>query len=331
MLRFRHPYAVALLNGGFEGQDRPCLILEYVRGTTLEKLIQRNNRLTPPRVCRLVGQLCQALHAAHGAGILHRDLSAENLMVVPGAAHDPTGRLGEHIKVMDFGLARLGKGFFVPMEKLTGSGTSIGGGTPDYMCPEQICGEAVDERGDLYSVGVILYKMLTGRLPFDAAEQTEDILAAHVHNDPPRFEQFAIDDVPDAVQDVVRSCLAKNPRERPQSARAVAEALAKALGHSSVRPEDFPTIEALEHPTVSNNDPALDRFEAWMPEQIAVMKLRGFIDAVGGEVMASEPGALHVRCATRGWRRCKLHAVFCLSSGWDEKPCGHLQRYCLSC
>jgi serine/threonine protein kinase len=292
MKRFRHAHAVSLLDGALEGPDRPCLILEYVRGITLEELLQRHGRLPPERVGRLLGQLCQVLHAAHRMGILHRDLSAENLMVVPDDTR--TGGAPEHLKVMDFGLARLGHGFFVPMEKLTGSGNSIGGGTPDYMCPEQIRGEGVDHRGDLYSVGVILFKMLTGRLPFDTGDDMTDILLAHVRMEPSSFERVGVDDVAPAVEAVVQSCLAKHPSERPQSARDLAERFGKALGRPIARPEDFPTT-AVERKRQPDADGTLDRFEAWMPEQIAVMKLRAFIAGVGGEVVASEPGSLRVR------------------------------------
>ena len=216
-------------------------------------------------------------------------------MVVPGAAETPVGGPGEHVKVMDFGLASLGNGFFVPMEKLTGAGNSIGGGTPDYMCPEQIRGEGVDQRGDLYSVGVILYKMLTGRLPFGAEADTADILLAHVHAEPLRFAQLGVHDVPAAVETVVRNCLAKYPHERPQSAQALAAAFAAALGQAGVRLEDFPATALVKKQELRAEGLELDRLEAWMPEQIAVMKLRGFIDAVGGEVVASEPGSLRVR------------------------------------
>ncbi|HWY87617.1 MAG TPA: serine/threonine-protein kinase [Gemmataceae bacterium] len=291
MKSFRHPFAVDLMDGALEGGGGPCLILEYVDGLTLETLLERQGRMDPRRVGRLLSQLCQVLHAAHGAGILHRDLSAENLMVVPGAAETAD----EHVKVMDFGLARLGHGFFVPVEKLTGAGTSIGGGTPDYMCPEQIRGEEVDQRGDLYSVGVILYRMLTGRLPFGAETDTADILLAHVRAEPLRFAQLGVHDVPAAVETVVRNCLAKHPHERPQSAQALAVAFAAALGQAGVRHEDFPAPALVKKQEPRSEGVELDRLEAWMPEQIAVMKLRGFIDAVGGEVVASEPGSLRVR------------------------------------
>ena len=295
MKRFRHPYAVALLDAAFDGPDPPCLILEYVDGTTLDALLAAESRLDWRRACRLMYQVCQVLHAAHGAGIVHRDLSTTNIMVVPADWDDPARGRSEHVKMLDFGLARVGHGFFVPLEKLTGSGNAIPGGTPAFMCPEQIRGETVDGRGDIYSAGVILFNMLTGALPLGPSENASTMLRAHVELEPMRFLELGVDDVPEDVETVVRSCLAKYPRERPQSAREFAEKLAGALDTALFRPEDFPAGEALSNFLGRPDSVELDHFEAWMPEPIAVMKLRSFIDALDGEVIASEPGFLRVR------------------------------------
>src|SRR5262245_64805288 len=118
--------------------------------------MHRNGRLSPARAGRILGQLCEALYAAHQEGIIHRDLKPANLMVV-----DPDTPY-ELIKVMDFGLAKLLDGD--ALKKVTVTGADFAVGTPGYMCPEQARGEEMDHRGDLYSVGVILYELLTGRL-----------------------------------------------------------------------------------------------------------------------------------------------------------------------
>src|SRR5262249_16936535 len=183
--------------------------------------LQTNSRLTPARAGRLLYQLCEVLQAAHGVGIVHRDLKPANLMIV-----DPDTPY-ELLKVMDFGLAKM----LTPDQyaKITQTHTEFAVGTPGYMCPEQARGDEMDGRGDLYSVGVILYELLAGRLPF-AVRSTMDLLLAHVTEDPPplTFESNDLE-VPPAVEEVVRRCLAKNPEDRPRNARELAELYEAAL------------------------------------------------------------------------------------------------------
>ena len=126
--------------------------MEYIRGVNLETLLQKNTRLTPARVGRLISQLCEVLQAAHDQALIHRDLKPANLMVVD---HDSPR---EKIKVMDFGLAKL-----VDTEAAgdyRSSSAEFAVGTPGYICPEQVKGEPVDHRGDLYSVGVMMFEVL---------------------------------------------------------------------------------------------------------------------------------------------------------------------------
>src|SRR5262249_20933637 len=137
-----------------------CIVMEYVRGVTLDVLLHRNGRLSAPRCGRLLGQLCEALQYAHERSIVHRDLKPATLMVVD--ADSPY----EKIKVMDFGLAKLVTGGGQLGPRVTDTGSDFAVGTPGYISPEQIRGEEVDRRSDLYSVGVILFELLTGRLPF---------------------------------------------------------------------------------------------------------------------------------------------------------------------
>jgi serine/threonine protein kinase len=221
MARFQHPYAVTLYDASLNDPQGPFIVMEYIRGVTLDQLLQKNLRLTPARVGRLLYQLCEVLQSAHTLGIIHRDLKPSNLMIV-----DPDTPY-ELLKVMDFGLAKL----LTPDQfaKITQTHTEFAVGTPGYMCPEQARGDEMDGRGDLYSVGVILYELLAGRLPF-AGRSTMDLLLAHVTEDPPplTFETDNLD-VPPAVEDVVRRCLAKNPDDRPRNARELAELYEAAL------------------------------------------------------------------------------------------------------
>ncbi len=215
MARFQHPFAVTLYDASLNDPQGPCIVMEYVRGVTLDTVVQRNNRLTPVRVGRILGQLCEVLQAAHTEGIIHRDLKPANLMVV-----DPDTPY-EHLKVMDFGLAKLLQPF--DMKAITQAGGDFAIGTPGYMCPEQAKGEEIDHRGDLYSVGVILFELLTGRLPFSGTS-TMDVLIAHATEAAPSFTKFgAADWVPPSIEAVVQACLAKQPAHRPANARELAE------------------------------------------------------------------------------------------------------------
>jgi serine/threonine-protein kinase len=288
LARFHHPHAVALYDAAIDDPTQPCLVMEYVPGITLEQLARRHGRLAPHRVGRLLGQLCSVLEAAHAAGILHRDLTAVNMMVVD--ADTPN----EKLKVMDFGLARRGGGGpYFALGKLTGRDQGVGG-TPDYLCPEQIRDEEVDHRGDLYSVGVLLFRLLTGRLPFEESRSVEEILRAQVERKPPTFAAVGAGSVATpAVESLVRTCLAKFPQERPQTARELAERFEKALG-CKILPKEVITPPA--PPSLRFRPSELvDYVEAWMPEAIALVKLRGFVEDLGGEVLGSEPGLVTVR------------------------------------
>src|SRR5207253_10666578 len=146
MARFQHPYAVTLYDASLNDPQGPCIIIEYIKGVTLETLLRKSGRLSPERAGRLLGQLCEALQAAHQEGIVHRDLKPANLMVVD--ADSPY----EKIKVMDFGLAKLIDAPNRPMfdSKVTNNDFAVG--TPGYISPEQVRGEEMDHRSDLYSV-----------------------------------------------------------------------------------------------------------------------------------------------------------------------------------
>ncbi len=294
MARFQHPYVVTLFDASLNDPQGPCIIMEYIRGVTLDALRKSNReKLGPGRVARLLGQLCEALQAAHGQGIIHRDLKPSNLMVVD--SDSPY----EKIKIMDFGLARL------IGESAVRHGSSTCGdfavGTPAYICPEQVRGEAVDHRSDLYSVGVILYELLTGRKPF-VGESAMDILLAHATEEPPPLTEVDEDlDLPPGVEKLVLDCLAKDPAHRPSSARELAERFETALAREdldsdAVIPEALPVVEQpeIDNPSTTDSDVLVYRLEAWMPESIALYKLRGYMNDVGGDVVQSDPGRVRV-------------------------------------
>ncbi len=310
MARLQHPYIVSLYEASLNDPQGPCIVMEYVRGISLDTMMHRTGRMTAPRASRLIGQLCEALFAAQQEGVIHRDLKPANLMVV-----DPETPY-EKIKVMDFGLAKLvdsGTGLAM-MHKQSQTGIDFAVGTPGYISPEQVRGEETDHRCDIYSIGVITYEMLTGRLPF-IRDETMDVLFAHATEPPPTFaEAGAADWVSPEIEAVVMRALAKTPGERPGSAREYAEEFQRAVesdvGQSSSDSLPRPKLEPAEPeestalaPLISGPAPKpivepgviVHQIEAWMPDAIATFKLRGFVQDNNGEVLESTPGLIKMR------------------------------------
>jgi eukaryotic-like serine/threonine-protein kinase len=295
MSNLRHPYIVQLLDSSCLDQRGPILVLEYVPGATLEAVLEKQKRLPVGHVGLLLGYLCHALEAAHGIGVVHRDLKPANLMIVG------PGTLEESLRVMDFGLAQFADKPHFTAERLAGSEQTMASGTPSYISPESLRGDEVDARTDLYSVGVILFEMLTGHAPFPHSD-VKRILNAHLHDQPLSFALVGARDVPRAVEAIVQQCLSKYPVERPRSARDVAQQFSEAIGvdvWEAARPEgvpDRPVVANASKPApVAERNAIVHQMDAWMPEPIAVVKLRGFLEDMGGKVVASEPGLLKIR------------------------------------
>ncbi len=295
---FRHPYAVECYDSAPRQPGGPILVLEYLRGLDLGQLLHQGGRLSPERAGRLLVQLCEVLQAAHAAGIVHRDLKPGNLMVLDA------GLSTERIKLMDFGLARMQSLLYIGADELVNYSAPTASGTPEYIAPEGAAGNETDARGDLYSVGVLLFEMLAGRRPFLAAEMA-DLLAAHLNDRPPTFAEVLGPGhgIPPAVEEVVRRCLAKVPGDRPASARDLAAAYEQALGRrlASPRPPTPAETDLRPRAATPSRGPLADRnavrhrVEASMPEAMAMLKLRGFVYDLGGEVLDSVPGMIRVR------------------------------------
>ncbi len=197
-------------------QDVFFLVMELLQGDTLDVLLARGP-LAHDRVAGMVVQMCDSLGEAHAAGVVHRDLKPENIFLV---AQDAPG---EFIKVLDFGLAKLKNS-----EDLydVHSRAELFG-TPHYMSPEQIRAGEVDGRSDIYAVGALMFRMLTGCYVFGDDQATFDILKAHLMNRPPKMADLlpAGVTVPRALERIVGKCLAKKPEERFQTMAELAAAL----------------------------------------------------------------------------------------------------------
>ena len=192
-----------------EHDQLPYLVMELLEGETLAQRLAREGRLAVSEAVRLSQQLCRGLAAAHEKGLIHRDIKPENLWLTP------TGQL----KMLDFGLA---KGMNVD-QRLTLSGTLVG--TPTYMSPEQARGEPADERSDLFSLGCVMYRMLTGKAPFAGKSLSETFAALETKEPelPSKFNPL----LPATLSNLVLRCLEKNPIARFESAEKVLSELEK--------------------------------------------------------------------------------------------------------
>ncbi|MGI8422417.1 MAG: serine/threonine-protein kinase [Gaiellaceae bacterium] len=201
-----HPNINALWDYGVAG-DRPYIVLEYLPGGSLEERLAGGHPLPDEETRRIAGDIAAGLAAAHAGGLVHRDLKPANVLF------DAEGRA----KIADFGIARMGEG-----GTLTEAGTLLG--TAAYISPEQAAGQPATPASDVYSLGVILFRMLTGRLPFESP-QPMDLVAMHLRNAPPAVSAYR-PDAPVALERLTAAALAKDPRERPRDGAALAAELA---------------------------------------------------------------------------------------------------------
>ena len=186
------------------------IALEYLRGKTLEAMLSLGQRLDWREALRTVGRIAEALHHAHSEGVVHRDIKPANIMVL--ASGEP--------KIMDFGIAKLETG------ELTAGGNVLG--SPSYMSPEQAAGEKVDARSDLFSLGAVLYELLTGHKAFGGAS-VPAIVASLAHQDPPPATML-VPELPPEVDTVVARALAKSRADRYPTGKAFAEDIEDVLG-----------------------------------------------------------------------------------------------------
>jgi serine/threonine protein kinase len=216
MAKLEHPNCVSVTDFGVY-DEKPYLVMELVRGTSLLDLITREGHLEPSRAVEIMRQVLAGLAHAHELGIVHRDIKPANLMV-----GDKTG-VGELVRILDFGLARVDG-----QTKLT---MGIVVGTPNYMAPEQCRGDKLDGRCDLYACGVILFELLTGRKPF-VADDPIAVVRMHLQTPPPRLADVARGEFGD-LEAVVARALAKDAAQRYASAQDMTLGLDAALAARS--------------------------------------------------------------------------------------------------
>ncbi|KYF70290.1 serine/threonine-protein kinase [Sorangium cellulosum] len=227
LARLQHPNIVTVFDyGRVENMEpeRYFMAMEFLEGETLFRRLRKAGRLSAPDAMGIARQIARGLREAHKHGVVHRDLKPSNVMLVPG---EDTGEL---VKILDFGLVKV---LADDSEELTQQGSFLG--SPRFMSPEQISHGKVDLRTDVYSLGVIVYQMLCGKVPFEAQNSVQ-ILIAHLQQPVPRMrERNPEADVPEVLEAFVMRCLSKEPDGRPANMEAFIRGLgecAQAIGLS---------------------------------------------------------------------------------------------------
>ena len=211
-----HPNIIRVFVFGRTDSGLLYLAMEYVEGTPLRNVLDRG-MLDEMRAIKIMKQMCSALSEAHDFGIIHRDLKPDNVLLTEWRGED------DFAKILDFGIAKLKQpDSSREQQKLTKAGIVYG--TPEYLSPEQAQAHDLDGRTDLYSLGCMLFEMMTGQLPFDAPQKMK-ILKAHVFDEPPAPSSIAPDRISPTMENIIQKAMAKDPDDRFQDGMEFFEAL----------------------------------------------------------------------------------------------------------
>ncbi len=246
--RLSHPNIVCVHLVGETDQGVPYLVMEHLTGDTLDDLLEREERIAPRRAVGIARQIACALAEAHAAGVVHRDLKPENIILTHRRA------TGEQVKIVDFGIAKIAHAALLNgvSTRLTREGVVFG--TPHYIAPEQAQGAELDGRADLYSLGILLYRMLSGTLPFDGAAIA--VLLAHISRPQKHLLEVA-PDVDRRLAAIVMRCLAKNPKDRFADAEGLAAALAALEDEDDEATAPAPRVRPASYPRPASRPPAV--------------------------------------------------------------------------
>jgi serine/threonine-protein kinase len=220
--KITHPNSVTIFDYGQTEDDIYYMAMEYLEGVTLHRAIRVAGHFHEARTAHIARQVCRALREAHTLGCIHRDLKPANIFLTEH------GDEPDFVKVLDFGLVKNMLGEGKPEEQLTQTGLFMG--SPKYMAPEQIRGERVDVRTDIYSLGIIMYEMLTGKVPFERLTSLNTLMAQVNDKPPPLRETNPAADASPEMEDLIFQCMAKDPAGRASSMEEVLERLKRITG-----------------------------------------------------------------------------------------------------
>jgi serine/threonine protein kinase len=223
-----------------EDRGIPFLAMQFLEGESLDERLKRVGKLPASEIIRIARESAEGLGAAHEKGLIHRDIKPANIWLetLPGAPSLGRGLVGGRVKILDFGLARaVGEN----VQHLTQTGMVVG--TPDYMAPEQArSGQVLDCRCDLFSLGSVMYRMSTGRKPFQGDDVMGTLLALAIEDpSPPRFYN---PEIPQELSEMIRWMMAKNPADRPRSAQDVLDSLAVIERNMAQGTQDYPELSS---------------------------------------------------------------------------------------
>jgi serine/threonine-protein kinase len=276
--RIDHPNSMRVLDYGEEPDGLLYIAMEYLPGRDLFTLVKEDGPLPPDRIADIMMQACAALSVAHEMGVVHRDLKPENIMVLDGI--DDEGNVADVVKVCDFGIAKLlderadERPPSTPRShdeqaKLTAEGLVVG--TPEYISPEQASGVLQDTRSDIYSLGVILFELLTGRVPF-RADSPVAVMIQHVMEEPPLPHELN-PSVDPRLEAICIKAMQKDPDHRYQHVREMRAELRAVHGRSH---HPRPVLEVplqTSSPTLS----AVAELELELPMRLVTARIAGFI------------------------------------------------------
>ncbi|MDH4226923.1 MAG: protein kinase [Deltaproteobacteria bacterium] len=270
LARMTHPGIVQVYDFVEDG-DKVWIVMEFVKGEDLSEYFKRKSRLSMEETVALGTQLAQALSYAHSLGIIHRDFKPANVLLTESGVP----------KIMDFGLAKL-----IESAHHTMAGTILG--TPSFMSPEQASGQPADEKSDIYAFGVVLYRMVTGKLPFEG--ELASILAQHI-NTPPKPPKELNPEVPDSIQGLILNLMEKSPAKRAKDMATVV-GLLKGDATAARTILQTPGAEVSDIETFMAKRQSMEKmFEEKFTKHVTVM----FTDLKGSTTIAEKEGDLSSR------------------------------------
>jgi serine/threonine-protein kinase len=221
--KLNHPNIVAVYDVGAISEMQPYLVMEYIKGEALADKLSRQGALPLTTVGNIMVQICRGLQEAHSIGIIHRDLKPENILLQERSDRP------DWVKIVDFGISHAVEG----SKRLTKTGKMIG--TPEYIAPEQLRDRALDVRSDIYAAGVMMYEMITGRVPFDG-ESVEAVLMKHLMDDPAPISTLRDDVADDSLfSQITMRALKKDPDDRYQTITELRLDIEQALSNTMLK------------------------------------------------------------------------------------------------